>query len=67
MNANLLKGKIVAAGMTQYELADKLGISRNTMTSRLSGRSSFTLEEVKLICQLLPISDNAEKVDIFLS
>lgn len=67
MNANLLKGKIVAAGMTQYELADKLGISRNTMTSRLSGRSSFTLEEVKLICQLLPISDNAEKVNIFLS
>ena len=67
MNANLLKGKIVAAGLTQYELAAKLGISKNTLISRLSGRSSFTLEEVKLICQLLPISDNAEKVDIFLS
>lgn len=67
MNANLLKGKIVAAGLTQYELADKLGISRNTMTSRLSGRSSFTLEEVHRICELLPITDNSEKVDIFLS
>lgn len=67
MNANLLKGKIVAAGLTQYELADKLGISHNTMSSRMSGRSSFTLEEVQRICELLPITDNSEKVDIFLS
>lgn len=67
MNSNLLRGKIVAAGLTQSKLAEQLHISKNTMTNKVLGRTSFTLEEVNQLCTLLHINDSAEKVDIFLT
>lgn len=67
MNANLLRSKMVAAGMTQGELAAKMGVCKNTMSGKMTGQSSFTLKEVERLCQLLSITDSTEKVDIFLS
>ena len=67
LNANLLKGAIARAGMNLYEFAVKLGISPNTLTSKLMGRTSFTIDEVDKTCEILAITDNSEKCDIFLS
>lgn len=67
LNANLLRGAIARAGMNQYEFAAKLGIRPNTLTSKLMGRTSFTLDEVDKTCEILAITDNSEKCDIFLS
>ena len=66
MKANLLRSRLALMEMSQTELAKRLGISKNTMTSRLNGRSFFTLKEVERICKILQIEDPAEKQRIFL-
>ena len=67
MQANILKGKIVAAGYTQRSLSKKLDMSENTLSSKLNGKSAFTMDEVIHLCDLLSIVDNEEKAYIFLS
>lgn len=67
MNTNLLRGKIVASGLTQYKLAELLHMSKNTLSNKVQGHTSFTLEEVNRLCELLHIDDNTEKAEIFLT
>lgn len=67
MNANALKGRIMEKGLTQEKLAEKIGISQNTMSSRICGHSSFRTDEVKKICRILEIDSSEEKAKIFLS
>ncbi len=67
MNTNLLRGKIVASGMTQYKIAELLHMSKNTLSNKVQGHTSFTLEEVNQLCELLHIEDNTEKAEIFLT
>lgn len=61
---NLLKAAIVRAGLTQGEFAQKIGISQNTLTSRLSGETSFNIDEVDKTKDVLSI-DNSEIIAIF--
>lgn len=65
--SNLLRAEIVANGLTIAEVAEKLGLSRNTMFSRLSGATPFNTDEVILLCEILHISDPRRKVEIFLT
>ena len=67
MNKMKLIGKIAENGYTQKSLAKKLGMSENTLGSRINGKSSFNVDEVMALCEILNISDNAEKAAIFLS
>lgn len=67
MNANALKGRIIEKGLTQEKLAEKIGISQNTMSGRICGHSSFRVDEVKKICRILEIDSSEEKAEIFLS
>ena len=67
MNKMKLIGKIAENGYTQKSLAEKLGMSENTLSSRINGKSSFNVNEVIALCDILNISDNAEKANIFLS
>lgn len=64
LQPNLLKAAIVRAGLTQGEFARKIGISLNTMTSRMSGETSFSIDEVDLTKNVLSI-DNSEIIAIF--
>lgn len=66
MNINKLKGRITEKGYTIGRFGEEIGLGKNTITSRLSGRTSFTLSEVDKICDILEISSNKEKCDIFL-
>ena len=62
VNANLLKSKIVLHGDTMAILADHLGISRQTLTLKVSGVNDFTQSEIKLIIlryNLTPEETNA--------
>ncbi|MGI6634216.1 MAG: helix-turn-helix domain-containing protein [Christensenellales bacterium] len=65
INTNALKGAIVSAGYTQRSLARALGMSENTMNSKVNGRSEFTTSEIMQICRALSINDDHMKIQIF--
>ena len=67
LNSNLLKAAIVRAGLTQQDFAKSIGISQNTLTAKLRGARAFNLDEIDKACDILKISDNNEKCDIFLA
>lgn len=67
LNKNLLRSAIARAGMTQERLAEAIGISSNTLSAKLLGKSFFDTEEIDRICEVLSIVDNNEKADIFLA
>lgn len=67
LNRNLLRAAMAARGYTQEGLAKKIGISANTLSSRLLGTSSFNVDEIDKICEVLCITSNEQKIDIFLS
>lgn len=66
MNYNLLLGMVKAAGMTQFDLAQEIGISAATLNKKLRGHSEFTQGEIRGICKALEIP--TEKIaDYFFS
>lgn len=67
LNRNLLRAAIAASGYTQEKLAESIGISPNTLSSRMVGSSFFNTEEIDKICEVLNITNNEQKADIFLA
>lgn len=67
LDKNLLRGAIAAAGLTQKQLANSIGISANTFSLKINGIRYFDTLEIDKICDVLGISDCGEKVKIFLS
>lgn len=67
LDRNKFKGAVARAGMTQNALAKRLEISNNTLSSRVTGKSSFSVDEVDSICKILKIEDAGEKAEIFLA
>lgn len=57
MNNVLIRSKIVLEGMTQRELAEKIGMSPNSLSRKLQRKRVFTLPEVCAICDVLHITD----------
>ena len=64
LQPNLLKAAIIRAGYTQGEYASLIGISQNSLSSRMSGERQFTIDEVDKTRAVLGI-DNSELCDIF--
>jgi transcriptional regulator with XRE-family HTH domain len=67
LNSRILSGKMVMAGFSQKDMAEKLKISKNTMSARMRGKGSFNTNQVAEICDILGIVDPKEKCEIFLS
>lgn len=67
IDRNLLRGAIARAGMTQEKLAEAIGISGNTLSAKILGRYFFDTDEIDKICDVLSITDNLEKANIFLA
>lgn len=67
LNSNKLRGKISEAGLNQRKLAKITGISENTMSCKIQGHRCFDTDEIDKICMALGITNNLEKVEIFLS
>lgn len=57
MNVNLLKGTIIANGLTCKEMAARIGIDEATFYRKLNGQSDFFLKEIIEMCKILKISD----------
>lgn len=67
LNKNLLRAAIAASGYTQERLAESIGISSNTLSSRMVGTSCFNTDEIDKICSVLGITTNEQKAEIFLA
>lgn len=67
VQTNLLKGKIVMSGISRKELAKKIHMSESTLSDKINGKRSFTVDEVELLCEILGIVSSDEKVSIFLA
>lgn len=52
-----LLGKIRASGMTQTDVAQKIGVSVATLNKKLRGHTDFTQTEIRNICRVLEIPD----------
>lgn len=66
MNKRKLLAAMVEAGQTQKSLAQRIGISTNSMSHKVNGGNQFTIEEATAICDVLNITDDATRAQIFL-
>ena len=64
MNVELLKYVIARAGLTQTQLAEKLNISRQSLSERLNGSIDFKLSEIQTIKDICGLT-LSELQDIF--
>lgn len=55
-----VEAQIVLSGIGKKELAKKIGISYNTLNAKLSGKSSFTLDEALKIKEIVDAHDPVE-------
>ena len=67
VNIHKLKGRMVEKGYTQCALAKSIGMSDNTLSSRMNLRTPFNTDEIERICDTLDIISDKEKIDIFLA
>lgn len=57
MNYDLLNGVIVSKGMTQSELAEKLGLSKASFSYKMNGLRQWKAMELKKIKKILCLDD----------
>lgn len=55
---NRLLGKMTEKGYSQKAMAKELGITENSFSNKIKGRSSFTSLEVISMCEKLGISNS---------
>lgn len=55
-DANQLRAEIMRAGLTQKEVANSIGISANTFSTKMKS-GTFGLDEAEKIIELLGIKD----------
>lgn len=67
LNKRKLLGKIVEAGFNQQTLANKLNMSKNTLSAKINGRSQFNTCEIDKVCDALQIGNLTERAEIFLA
>lgn len=67
LDKNRLLGHIARNGLTQRSLSEMLNVSKNTLNSKINGKSSFDTVLIDEICEILNITDDTEKARIFLS
>jgi len=63
-NKKLLRSKLILAEMTDGELAEKLGISRQSVSQKLNGHRQFNSNEISKIAHILKLEPK-EVMEIF--
>ena len=67
-----LRSRMVLKGYTQKRLVAEMKargvkISENTFSSKMNGTSSFDTDMVDILCDILDVSEPADKAEIFLA
>jgi hypothetical protein len=66
INTKILKGKIIMEGFTQKQLSKLLGIDERAFSLKINNKTVFNTKEIDMLCQLLKIRNDKEKIFIFL-
>ena len=64
-NTEMLREKISKTGLKMEHIAETCGISRQSLTNKITNRSLFTAKEIEILCKLLNIGSLVEKERIF--
>nr|DAZ08917.1 MAG TPA: Cro/C1-type HTH DNA-binding domain protein [Caudoviricetes sp.] len=56
MDYTLLRGRIRDHGMSQKEVAEKIGVSEGQFCQKMTGNFAFRQDEIDRICTLLDIA-----------
>ena len=72
VNVNKLRSRMVLMGYNQKTLVAEMNArgvktSENTFSSKMNGRSQFDCDDADVICNILEVSEPAEKAEIFLT
>lgn len=54
-DTNLLKSVLMKNGITSEQLADRIGVSRATMSYKMNNKRDFTSQEIKAIVRILAL------------
>jgi len=65
VNVNALAGKMRECQKTQKEIARLLGITEAALSSKMTRKSKFYIDEVEVIMDLLEIKESEEIKRIF--
>ena len=65
MNESMLRGKIVACGMTIGKFCEKAKFTRSTFDRKISGKSEFDRDEIVRIRDVLNLTDEELKSIFF--
>ena len=64
-NIDLLEDKIYESGLKKGYIAARIGVSRTTFSSLLQNKTEFKASQIRAICEVLDIQDDAEIRSIF--
>lgn len=64
-NGKLLEEKIQKSGLKKGFIAEKIGVTPNTLTALLNNKAEFKASQIRAICDVLNIKDDAEIKAIF--
>lgn len=64
MNLDKLKGKLREKRLSYNKVAEILGVSTTTVSSKMNGETRFYLEEIRVLSDYLGLTDE-EKIKIF--
>ncbi len=67
LNTKKLKVLLLENDMSQRQLSAATGMNKNTLNSKINGKTPINTDEAIAICDALNIQDAETKVDIFLS
>ena len=65
MNKNLLKSIIYKKGLTIKKVAEMLGITRISLSIKISGKTPFSIKDIKNLRKILGLTDK-EIITIFI-
>lgn len=66
-NIDLLEDKIYESGLKKGYIAARIGVSPSTFSALMNNRTEFKASQIKEICKVLNIEDDAEIKAIFFS
>lgn len=64
---NEVKAERIKVGLTQAEMAERIGCTATSYGSKERGQAAFSVAEIERFCDVCGISDPLRKADIFLS